>query len=331
MSETETQIIPAQPSSLALDAMTTKDVVAQVQLIQHVMSAVMKEKEHYGVIPGTGNKPSLLKPGAEKLGFVFRLVPRFEVTLRDMGEGHREYEIICNLEQVHTGRFFGSGVGTCSTLESKYRYRSEVLTDADGNPHPVPSVYWKNRNHDLLGGPQFSAKKQDGQWVIAHRVEHTDPADYYNTCLKMAKKRAHVDAILTATAASDIFTQDVEDMVDDKGASTVAKPIAKQAATPGTLTPQETKIQGVLKSWEYTDKNDPKKVWYKGEINGRNLWTLKSDVGQEMLEANGLEVVLTAKSGTKPNVYQVLAVDVPDKLETVQAAVTDNAPDDIPF
>jgi len=28
----------------------------------------------------------------------------------------------------------------------------------------------------------------------------------------MAKKRAHVDAILTATAASDIFTQDVEDM-----------------------------------------------------------------------------------------------------------------------
>ena len=34
----------------------------------------------------------------------------------------------------------------------------------------------------------------------------------HNTVLKMAKKRAHVDAILTATAASDIFTQDIEDM-----------------------------------------------------------------------------------------------------------------------
>jgi hypothetical protein len=44
------------------------------------------------------------------------------------------------------------------------------------------------------------------------KVEHDNPADYYNTVLKMAKKRAHVDAILTATAASDIFTQDIEDM-----------------------------------------------------------------------------------------------------------------------
>lgn len=60
------------------------------------------------------------------------------------------------------------------------------------------------------------AKFKDGDPAIENqnmgRVEHDNPADYYNTCLKMAKKRALVDAILTATAASDIFTQDVEDM-----------------------------------------------------------------------------------------------------------------------
>ncbi len=44
------------------------------------------------------------------------------------------------------------------------------------------------------------------------RKENPDIADTYNTVLKMAKKRAFVDASLTATAASDIFTQDVEDM-----------------------------------------------------------------------------------------------------------------------
>ena len=44
------------------------------------------------------------------------------------------------------------------------------------------------------------------------RVEHDNPADYYNTILKMAKKRAYVDAIITATACSDIFTQDLEEM-----------------------------------------------------------------------------------------------------------------------
>jgi hypothetical protein len=43
------------------------------------------------------------------------------------------------------------------------------------------------------------------------KVEYDNPADYFNTCLKMAKKRALVDAVLTSTAASDIFTQDIEE------------------------------------------------------------------------------------------------------------------------
>src|SRR6185369_6401125 len=43
----------------------------------------------------------------------------------------------------------------------------------------------------------------------------TNPADVANTILKMAKKRGLVDAILTVTAASDIFTQDIEDLPDE--------------------------------------------------------------------------------------------------------------------
>ena len=41
------------------------------------------------------------------------------------------------------------------------------------------------------------------------RTNHSDQA---NTILKMAKKRAMVDLCLTATAASDVFAQDLEDM-----------------------------------------------------------------------------------------------------------------------
>jgi hypothetical protein len=33
----------------------------------------------------------------------------------------------------------------------------------------------------------------------------------------MAKKRAHIDAVLTCTAASDIFTQDIEDITIEPG------------------------------------------------------------------------------------------------------------------
>ena len=42
----------------------------------------------------------------------------------------------------------------------------------------------------------------------------TDFATNLNTVLKIAKKRAFVDAILTATHASHIFTQDIEDIIN---------------------------------------------------------------------------------------------------------------------
>lgn len=195
------------------DAMTPATVVNQVQLIQHVMEKVMKDGEHYGVIPGCGKKPSLLKAGAEKLSLTFRLSPSYEVNQKDLPNGHREYYVKCTLTHIPTGSVFGEGVGACSTMEGKYKFRTG---EVEFTGKPVPKDYWTNRDINLIGGKGFSTKKNDkGQWEIVkagEKVEHDNPADYYNTVLKMAKKRAHVDAVLTATAASDIFTQDVEDM-----------------------------------------------------------------------------------------------------------------------
>ena len=37
-----------------------QEILAQVHLIQEVMAKVMKEGEHYGKIPGCGDKPALL-------------------------------------------------------------------------------------------------------------------------------------------------------------------------------------------------------------------------------------------------------------------------------
>jgi len=201
-------------------AMSAERLLAQVNLIQKVMHSVMKKDEHYGTIPGC-KKPSLFKPGAEKLGVTFRLVPEFRLGKTDLGNGHREYEVTCVLIHAPSGQRFGEGVGSCSTLEAKYRYRSG---DSQFTGKPVPKAYWDDpaRSNKHLGGVGFHAKKNpdNGKWEIAiqgERVEHENPADYYNTVLKMAKKRAHVDAVLTATAASDIFTQDVEDLPKDNG------------------------------------------------------------------------------------------------------------------
>src|SRR3954462_8762947 len=112
---------PAQPEENR--PLTAQEIKAQVQLIQEVMQAVMQEGFHYGVIPGT-DKPTLLKPGAEKLCTVFRLAPMLHVVSRDLPRGHREYEVKCTLVHIPTGRVCGEGVGLCSSMESRYRWRN---------------------------------------------------------------------------------------------------------------------------------------------------------------------------------------------------------------
>lgn len=189
--------------------MTPDDVLQQMHIIKDLMARAMHKDEHYGVIPGCGNKPTLLLPGAEKLGLLFRTRPTYAVTRYEMQGGHREYEVSCTLFSMKSGQEVGQGVGSCSSMEGKYRYRSQDTGRA------IPAGYWDTRDPTILGGPQYHPKKTKGKWTIWERMEHDNPADYYNTVLKMAKKRAFVDAQKAFTAASDIFTQDVEDLPND--------------------------------------------------------------------------------------------------------------------
>ena len=250
--EEATQIVKATPRSLVnQEELTTDDVIQQVQKIQHVMKEVMKDGEHYGVIPGCGKKPALLKAGAEKLGFTFRLVTKYIVERIDFPEDHREYIVTCELLHLTTGQYFGAGVGSCSTKEAKYRYRGNAKMFTGES---VPSAYWTTRKKDrakaqeMLGGAGYTTgKNESGQWEICEvgeKVEHDNPADYYNTILKMAKKRAHVDAILTATAASDIFTQDIEDLVANGVMTpTQEEPVQKVQEPQRTSDPRQTEIE----------------------------------------------------------------------------------------
>lgn len=184
------------------------DVISMKATVQDVLKSQMQEDVHYGKIPGTGDKPTLLKAGAEMLRMVFNMSTICEasdVTVDTDDKGHKTYEICMHILNKD-GIKVATGLGTCSTLESKYKYRSQ-LTD-----RKVPSEYWESRDKALLGGSQYSPKKVKGVWLISERVEHDNPADYYNTVKKMAKKRAMADGILTATCSSDLFTQDLEDL-----------------------------------------------------------------------------------------------------------------------
>lgn len=219
-------------------ALSANEVREQVQLIQKIMAEVMIDGEHYGEIPGCGKKKALFKPGAEKLCMTFRFRPEYVIKEKNSGE-HREYEIVTHLFCIVSGIRIGQGLGCCSSMESKYRFRSE------STERPVPKEYWETRDKALLGGKQFHPKKVDGKWAICERIETDNPPDVYNTVLKIAKKRSLVDAILTATAASDIFSQDLDEDIED------AEP-----PTPGEVVESQQRANFLKKQAETIQGND---------------------------------------------------------------------------
>lgn len=178
-------------------SLTAADVRAQVNLIQDVMRSVMQEGTHYGKIPGT-QSVSLYKPGAEKLMATFRFGS--DVDVEDLGSpGEVHYRVKYKI-LAPDGRVLGVGVGECGSQEEKYAWRRPVCKEEfDDTPENLRRIKYKS----------WQGRVEKQQQV------RTNPADVRNTILKMAKKRAMVDAVLTVTAASDIFTQDIEDLPDE--------------------------------------------------------------------------------------------------------------------
>jgi hypothetical protein len=148
-------------------AITINAAKERINMLQSFVKDMMISNVDYGIIQGC-KKPSLLKPGAEKLCDIFGFSKQLEVLNRieDWNSGLFHYEIKVALTNKKTGLVEAEGIGCCNSREKKF-------------------------------------KNQDSFTII-------------NTLLKMAKKRALIDAVLSATRSSGIFTQDMEDMEPDK-------------------------------------------------------------------------------------------------------------------
>lgn len=177
-----------QPRGRAL--LSAADVRHQVNVIQEVMAAVMKPETHYGRIPGTP-KPTLYKAGSEVLLTTFRIGAEPEVEDLSTDDVVR-YRVRLRGFHIPTGQVVGYGIGECSSNEEKYKWRK------------APRAEWDAADENRRRIKYYGDKR-----ALQVRGE---PADVANTVLKMAKKRAQIDLCLTATGASDMFTQDVEDM-----------------------------------------------------------------------------------------------------------------------
>jgi hypothetical protein len=216
--------LTVQSGNFVSPATSMETAVARYRDMSNFIANVLRDGTDYGKIPGAGDKPTLLKPGAEKLASFFGLASSFTIIDKEQdwtgkdhgGEPFFYYWYKCTLSR--NGNPIAEGEGSANSFEKKYRWRSATLVC----PKCGAEAIIKGKE-EYGGGWLCFAKKggcgakfKDGDQSIESQprgqVQNPDIADVVNTLQKMAQKRALVAAVLIGTNASDYFTQDVEDM-----------------------------------------------------------------------------------------------------------------------
>lgn len=210
-------IVPAQQVSNAVDR-----VKILAAIVRQLHDSVLVKDMDYGTIPGTGDKPTLLLPGMEKLMRALNAVPEYieRRVIVDYDKPLFHYEYECRLIEADTGIAIpgGRGLGLCTSFESAFRWRkAERLCPECGKAAII-------KGKDEYGGGWLCFKKKDGcgakfsdgdkriEDQQAGRVENPDIFDQINAIMKRAKKRSLGDAIKGAANVSEYFTVDLEDL-----------------------------------------------------------------------------------------------------------------------
>lgn len=142
-----------------------KYLLQQSALIEEMLKEILKPGIHYGKIPGCGPKPVLLKPGAEKIMAAFQIRP--DLLVEDLStESEITYRVIAR-GLSSTGAFLGSGVGECSSGETKYKWRRATKKEYDANPKDDRNVkYSKNGKEEY----QVLADKMPFNLYITEKI-----------------------------------------------------------------------------------------------------------------------------------------------------------------
>lgn len=207
-----------------MPTLTVKQFIEREGQLRELKELLVKDTD-YGTIPGTP-KPTLYQAGAQKICTFFGYAPSYTVEEIEDWDGARHggeplfyYKYTCTLTK--DGKPVGQGTGSCNSWESKYRYRVSKRVCPDcGVPALIEGKQWKPTDpkqwvcYGKKGGCgakfDFNDTRIAGQEI--GRVANPEFADIINTVQKIAQKRAYVGACLSATGASQYFTQDIEDM-----------------------------------------------------------------------------------------------------------------------
>ena len=166
-----------------LDQASLARAQEEIAVLETYAQEVLVPDVDYGREKGIA-EPFLKDPGASKLFNAFNAYARPVVLRADINPETGLILFIMTAEVVSrdSGKVLATGVGTCSTLESKYgtRWMGEAeLEDFAINPGEAKRTRQVERKDEM---------------VTEYRVPNPDAGDLVQTLLSMATKRAEVDA-----------------------------------------------------------------------------------------------------------------------------------------
>jgi hypothetical protein len=252
------------------------------------ITPVMRDTVHFGIIPGTDKPTLLKPGAellCRTFGLYADYEPMTQI--EDFGGEGKEplfyYRYKCVLHRIEDGAIVATGIGSCNSRESKYGYRwlpeHEIPAHLDKSKlqrrvdsidefdfavtkaettgkYGKPAEYWQEFQDAIADRTAQEIQKQTKKgmskaWritTITFQVPNPEIASQVNTIDKMAQKRSLIAATLNGTAASEFFTQDVEDLPEFA---------PRKASTPSEI------IEGQFEEVTETEKPKSKRdlVW----------------------------------------------------------------------
>lgn len=222
------------------EANMKNSAVEKINRIRGFVQDYLREGVDYATLPGM-EKPTLLLPGAEKLMEFLNVVPEIKDLriIKDTDVHSDDVHVICvvELRGREDGNSYGSGIGAASTLETQSAGLGNLACPACG----APTIRWDGERY-------VCRKRIGGCGAIYNNTREMkfirNPADAWNSTVKRARKRALIDAVLTAACLHEFATQDIESPgeVPDAAAESVVipdeevPPVSNSASSPRSAT-----------------------------------------------------------------------------------------------
>jgi hypothetical protein len=128
----EEKVMSNEVNSLSIieqtDMTAFKTTMGKISQFQKLVRENLQDGKDYGTIPGT-SKPTLFKPGAEKILMLMGLQSIYEIidSTRDWKEGFFQYQVRCTLKKGDV--VITQGLGSCNSREKKYTNQSGFNID----------------------------------------------------------------------------------------------------------------------------------------------------------------------------------------------------------